>query len=324
MLIRLLKGINTLLPENLRLFLLPYYRSMFPGLTNILFMPSLRCNYTCPYCIWQKLTPQRLKDSFHPCEEWRAIFEKLPPAAVTFTGGEPLLYPDLFKLIDSFPRKHVVSSLVSNLSVNIDKLIALKNKDFRIMTSFHPSMTSKEERVETLLKLKKAGFTNITVNFVAYPEYFAQIEEFKRFFESKTGFCFRADTFKDPARPYTEEELVEVRRLKSKGVIPADRSENYNFNDRQEKKCWGGKSYFLMVADGNVYSCMEGYFYTELDAYRGKAAAGDSFYMGNVFDGSFRRAQAVRVCHSPCADICDLELAGVRRRRPASRPGRPV
>jgi len=39
----------------------------------------------------------------------------------------------------------------------------------------------------------------------------------------------------------------------------------------------------------------------------------DNFYLGNVFKGDFKQCAKDRMCHSPCAELCDIELAGVKR-----------
>ena len=313
MIIALLKKVNVYLPEGLRLFLLPFYRRLFPGLKNIFFIPQLTCNYTCGYCIWNRFTPHDLKDAYRPYTEWIKAFEALAPSAVTITGGEPLLYRDIVPLIENFPAKHLLSSLVTNLSVSVDSLTGLKRKDFRMMASFHPSMTTKEEFGEKLKKLKAAGFRNLTVNFVASPSQLKDIPSLKEFFEREVGVSFRVDTFKDPDQAYSQGELDLVRDYKRKAIIASDRSEGYDFSDFSTKRCKAGSNYALIIANGGAYSCMEGYYYTECEPYKNKYNRIDSFYLGNIFEFGFRLEEKDRLCHSPCAEICDRELAGVRK-----------
>jgi len=313
MIFSILKKVNRYLPENLRLFLLSYYRNIFSGLRNILFMPQLNCNFHCEYCIWMRFVREGLKSAYHPYREWVEVFEKLPPSVFTITGGEPLLYKDIVPLINNFPSKHLISCLVSNLSLNIDKLLATKHRNFRIMASFHPSMTSKEEFLHNLLLIKKGGLRNVTINFVAHPRYLNDILALKRYFEKACGFYFRVDTFKDPYYQYSRKELLLIRQLKQKGIIAKDRTEGYDFSDFSLKSCCAGSTYFLIAADGGVYSCVEGFYYCECQPYRDKYNPKDIFYLGNIFDGSFQLSSGKRQCHSPCAELCDLELAGVKK-----------
>lgn len=313
MLINVLRKINTLLPERLRLVLLPYYRLFFPNLTNIIFLPQIRCNYHCPYCIWNRFSPDEFKDAYYPYTDWIEVFKKFSPSAVIITGGEPFLYKDIVSLIEHFPRKHVISCVVTNLSVGVDKLVSLKNKEFRIMTSYHPEMTSKEAFVRNLLLLKEHGFRNVTINFVATPAHLKDVVGLKKYFEESVGFYFRVDTYKDPQYDYSQEEVRLIRELKRAGIIAMDRTEGYDFDDTSLKKCKAGRSLFLVTANGNVYSCMEGYFYSECEPYKEKYSKIDNFYLGNVFRGDFKQCVKDRICHSPCAELCDIELAGVRR-----------
>jgi organic radical activating enzyme len=313
MIFSLLKKVNKFIPESVRLALLPHYRRLLPGITNIIFLPQLRCQYTCPYCIWNRFTPDDFKAAYHSAAEWHAVFQALAPAAFTITGGEPLLYRDFTALMEGFPGKHMVSSIVSNLGVNLDTLISLRNKNFRIMFSFHPSMTTKEACVKNLLLLKRSGFSNITVNFVAYPEYLSQISGLKRYFEQETGLFFRVDTYKDPDRQYTQKDILTIRDLKKKGLIARDRTEVYDFMDFSRKSCKAGSLFLVIISNGNVYSCIEGYYYSVCQPYKGKKHTGDSFYLGNVFDSSFKFRTAPTLCQSQCAEICDIELAGVRK-----------
>ena len=312
MLIKILKPINKFLPENLRLFLLPYYRNFFPSLRNIMFFPLLECNYSCTYCLWKKFTPPELKSTCHPYTDWIRIFGEMPPLTVIITGGEPLIYPDIVPLIDNFPKKHLISSLVTNLSTNIDKLTVLKRKEFRIMASFHPSMTTKEAFLDNLKILKKKGFKNVTVNFVAYPSYLEEIPHLKSYFEKATGYYFRVDTFKDPNYNYSPKESELIRDYKEKGIIARDRTEGYNFNDFSLKLCKGGSKFIVMVQNGNVYSCVEGLYYTEFEPYKDRYNKRDRFYLGNVFERTFQASDEEKACHSCCAEVCDIELAGVR------------
>jgi MoaA/NifB/PqqE/SkfB family radical SAM enzyme len=313
MLIKILKPINKLLPEGLRLSLLPYYRRFLPSLRNIIFFPTLHCNYNCAYCLFKRFVPSQLSSSSCSWQEWIKIFERFPASSVIISGGEPLIYPDIARLIENFPRKHLISSLVTNLSLNLEKLFTLKRREFRIMTSFHPSMVSKEAFLANLLALKSNGFKNVTINFVAYPPFLKDIVSLKEYFEKATGFYFRVDTFKDPGYQYCADELSLIREYKKKGFIARDRTEGYSFDDFSEKVCKAGSKFIALASNGNAYSCVEGFYYSEFAPYKDKHNKADTFYLGNVFKGDFKFLDKDRVCHSGCAELCDIELAGVKK-----------
>jgi MoaA/NifB/PqqE/SkfB family radical SAM enzyme len=315
MLIKILKPVNKLLPEGLRLSLLPYYRLLLPSLRNIMFFPTFQCNYNCVYCLWKRFIPPQLISSSYSPAEWIRIFERFPASSVIITGGEPLIYPEITSLIENFPRKHLISSLVTNLSVNIEKLFTLKRREFRIMASFHPSIVTKEAFLANLQALKDNGFKNVTINFVAYPPYLKEIARLKEYFEAPTGFYFRVDTFKDPGYNYSADELSLIREYKKKGIIAQDRTEGYCFDDFSTKVCKAGSKFIALTQNGNAYSCVEGLFYSEFAPYKDKHNKRDTFYLGNVFKGDFKFLDKDKLCHSGCAELCDIELAGVRSSR---------
>jgi MoaA/NifB/PqqE/SkfB family radical SAM enzyme len=319
MILPLLKKINRFLPERFRLFAMPFYRALFPRVHNILFLPQLGCQYTCPYCIWTRFIPDDFKAAYHSASEWHGVFKKFPPSAITITGGEPLLYRDFASLVDSFPTRHMISSVVTNVGMGVERLASLKKKDFRVMVSFHPSMTDRETFAGRLRQLRLAGFRNVTINFVAYPAYLKQIPDLKNYFEQTTGFFFRVDTCKDPGISYTLDELDLIRTYKQRSIIAQDRVEGYDFSDVSLKTCKGGSSYLVIIANGNVYSCVEGVFYSVCAPYKDKKHPQDVFFLGNVFDGTFHRRLTDTVCHSPCSDVCDIEIAGVKKVRAGGR-----
>ena len=71
-----------------------------------------RCNLECDYCnVIRSNNKKELKT-----EEWKKIitkFIKNKHIHFVFTGGEALLYPGIFELID-FTSKHALVSLISN------------------------------------------------------------------------------------------------------------------------------------------------------------------------------------------------------------------
>jgi Fe-coproporphyrin III synthase len=67
------------------------------GLDGLVFILDERCDSRCIMCdYWRISSPRRLTPS-EVVGFWRRRV-KIPPRFVTLTGGEPLLYPDLFQL----------------------------------------------------------------------------------------------------------------------------------------------------------------------------------------------------------------------------------
>ena len=95
------------------------------------------CNFLCPYCHNPELVKKRLQPKLLPAEEIFAFLAKRKNVleAVSITGGEPLLYPEI---IDFIKRIKTLSYLVK-LDTNgtnpflLEKIIDLKLVDYIAM-----------------------------------------------------------------------------------------------------------------------------------------------------------------------------------------------
>jgi hypothetical protein len=68
------------------------------------------------------------------------------------------------------------------------------------------------------------------------------------------------------------------------------------------KTCLGGSKYFVVMSDGRVYACYQGFMYEHAPAYARMKTEEELFYCG-----SFATGRARRVCHSPYTGSCDVE-----------------
>ena len=94
------------------------------------------CNLHCRYCFYNN-EMERLKDL--STGQWLAFFETLRQLAVcdvSLTGGEALLRPDIFELIDGIIANRMRYSLLSN-GTKIDESVidTLSTVDVRAITS---------------------------------------------------------------------------------------------------------------------------------------------------------------------------------------------
>src|SRR5260370_27207336 len=75
-------------------------------------IPIRRCNLACTYC-------NEYDDFSKPVSE-EIMFERLDRLAdlgttiITFSGGEPLLHPDLDRLISHIRRRRVLAGMITN------------------------------------------------------------------------------------------------------------------------------------------------------------------------------------------------------------------
>lgn len=297
------------LKSRLLSIVLRFSGQLWGGSTIISFTPTYVCNYKCPYCtINTKVNYSQKfpKESEHSWQEWVEALEGFPPSLIHFTGGEPLCYKELIPLMENMPAKHMISALATNIALQIDKLAALKSRKFFISTSFHPHMTDKESFGERVLKLKRAGFP-ISVSVVAYPELIPRIPEFKRYFEKEIGVRFVVNPYLDPQYRYTAEEAEIVSRY-----VPSRVKVGWAIEDYGPKQCVAGSKYFQLLPNGDVYTCYSGLYYATSPLHEGLCEDPSMFYLGNLFDGSFRPLTRPIRCTYPCSERCDHGYARVR------------
>lgn len=120
-----------------------------------------KCNFRCRHCFANK------NDLELTLTSWKKIFENIfkeKVQSVTITGGEPLLYKDLFDLLESVRIKKTILTLDTNASLINENNIMLIEKYFKkirvshygINRSWHANTNSyafDEERFRKTLKL---------------------------------------------------------------------------------------------------------------------------------------------------------------------------
>lgn len=91
------------------------------GLLSLWVEPSLRCNYKCVYCYTESShTPQKKEMSFNKLMKIISEGINLGLKSVVIVGGEPLVYPDLDKLIRKLRGLKITPVIFTNAS-SIDR-----------------------------------------------------------------------------------------------------------------------------------------------------------------------------------------------------------
>lgn len=91
-----------------------------------------RCNLTCAYCKI-KDNSEKTKNTELSLDQWQTIIDKFTQKKhqhFIFTGGEPLLFPDVYKLIDYTSKKAMTSLITNTTLLNEENFSNLKNLDF--------------------------------------------------------------------------------------------------------------------------------------------------------------------------------------------------
>ncbi len=277
---------------------------------HIMLLPTFRCNDSCAYCHINKIECAKLfpKECERSPREWNKALRLFPPAYVSISGGEPLLYENIVQLINVLPRKHKLTNFTTNLSLPFDGLRQIRNKDFKLSVSFHPHTVRKETLKRHVLKLRNYGF-EVNVNFLAYPQFLHMLPALKSFFESEPKVLFWVDQYLDPNYRYSNDEKAVLAKY-----AQGDYLFGFDRNDKNTKACWAGSRFFLIIPNGDVFSCHAGFYYIYHPGYR-EIYSGPKreFYLGNLFDGSFRPLRKSKICNLPCYERCDLYYALPRR-----------
>jgi len=119
-----------------------------------------RCNAKCKFCgVWKYS-----RDGMLSVGRWREIFTDLAAgglASVLFTGGEPLLYPGFFEVIEHVDSLGVSTSIITNGSLlgegNVRRLAALDH-----LTDLTVSLDSARAEVHDEVRKMKGLFKRAT------------------------------------------------------------------------------------------------------------------------------------------------------------------
>lgn len=265
---------------------------------NILLMPTLRCDYSCPYCIiktkmkFDEVYPKHIEQEGM---NWVRALRKIPPARIDISGGEPLIYNGLIPLINNMPKKHWIGSITTNLSSSVDILKEVRNKDFPIFASFHPYEADTDDFKASLLRIKNYGFS-ISVNVVAYPKVLDLLPEFKKQFEEEVGIDMNICVYEDAVLKVHKYNSRQTEIIQT--YIGNNLGSRYKFDNFNLKNCVAGSKCFLIAPNGDVYTCHAGFYLQEQE-----------FHLGNLFDGSFNPLKSSRTCSLPCICPCDVYMA---------------
>lgn len=283
---------------------------------SVVLYPSFECNYSCPYCVLRRSSYFEIypKEVEHSWEDWADVLSKFPPAIIGISGGEPLLSKGLIPLINNLATKHNVF-LTTNLSQPLGEFLNLATKSVGISASFHPYMIDIDSFNGKVQELIQEGFS-VSVEVVAYAPLINKLKDFRAFFETEAGVMLNIDPDVSPDYRYTEAEIKALKRLGMR-----NRRLGFDFDGYGKlKQCTAGSKHFIMVPNGDVYACHAGFYYVTSPLYEEFSSPKEEFYLGNLFDGSFKLLAGSKICAMPCSEGCDLDGASVKEVKGISRP----
>ena len=149
-------------------------------------MITMRCFEHCKYCSTPEVDIPEVDGNY-----WIDLINSQDYDEVVFSGGEPLLYDDLFMIIDNIKIPVV---LYTNLRFWMREYFPLINKDkCKFFVSYHPH-SKPDDFIEKTKEIHQEGY-NITTHYVDYnkftQEQLFRIEVVREAFE-KIGIPFSA------------------------------------------------------------------------------------------------------------------------------------
>jgi len=278
---------------------------------HINFTPTFVCNFNCPYCIVNQVQYYKKYKKEHGGKEWLNVFDKYfdKPLLISMSSaGEPFLWKGMKEFLLNISNLHYVQ-LSSNMSWDIDEFIdALKScrANFTLKGSYHPYGIDIDIFIEKLKRLQNEGL-KIMAGIVAYPPKLSEIPEIvERFKREKIP--FGVESYINPNSKYTKEQNEIIRKyIKNRPPDIMEFDQNPSL-----KTCKAGQFYIFLISNGDVYTCAAGFYYVTSPLHKKFRAKKEEFYMGNVFDGTFKVKEKDIICKYPCSEYCDLEHAQVK------------
>jgi MoaA/NifB/PqqE/SkfB family radical SAM enzyme len=292
------------LPRNVYLDLLYKYPN------RIVWDVNTFCNYNCPYCYREKeirkhehpavgrRSPQEIKNCFdHTKREW----------LILISGGEPFFYPNFIELMGELTKGHYVQ-ISTNLSSPSVYEFAERISPERVMVvcaSLHivqheEIKNAYDEFVDKCLHLQKKGFA-LVVAYVTYPNLFTRMrKDFEKLraagIDEMRVLTFRGK-YEGKVYPgaYTKEQLALINEFAIEGC-ELDIAKNET--RWRGCNCDAGCTYFRMDCNGDLYRCC-----TIATSY------------GNLFDGTYRFADACQPCTVEECHDAYLGFAAVHRKK---------
>jgi hypothetical protein len=260
------------------------------------------CNYDCSYCI-QSRKARVGHPSGEQIEGFLRFFAELPGRwEVKMTGGEPFAFKGFMERIVPgliAGTTHTVSVL-TNLSAPwpvLARFAALTRGRLGIVSaSLHLEHAAAPAFAEKARRLRDEMDPDATlvVNSVLVPGRLAEVQEAREVL-ARAGLTLYPQLYKvaGGVHAYDGDDRARVDDLV--GIAPGPRQANLAPSYRG-RRCWSGVDYFVLLQDGEAWSCRT--------ARRHRAGR-----LGNVLDGSFRRAAGPL----PCAwDICPCAVPANR------------
>ena len=209
-------------------------------------------------------------------------------------------------IINNLPKKHSIIGIVTNVSMPIEVYKKVK-KRIHLNVSFHREFTSEDEFIEKVKALK--DYFHITVNIVATEENINFIKNKLEIFE-KNKIAYHIDPLinsSNKPHEYTKEDkqIIDKYLEKSRTLEREDLLAKLT-----AKKCSAGRNYYNLLPNGDALLCSRAIEYKHSPFIEN--IDNPKYYLGNIFDGTFKLNKNDTICSYDCIAHCDRDYTKIK------------
>lgn len=245
----------------------------YPPKKFIDFIITQKCTYRCKYCSQSKLQTKKMLDaSDKTINSFLEFLDRIDnDFEITITGGEAMLHPRFFELIEQIKHKTFKINLISNFSFNIEnylKVFAMLDESLnRFDLSFHlTEIKDFDLLIDKLIVFldKKPKNTNTVFLIPEYEIDFIKQEKINKLIEI-------ADKYNIP---YEFQKIRILNKYQDENVVP---------EKSFAKNCYAGCYSAVIYENGEVYRCYSSRFLK-------------TNYLGNIKNKRFKLNKALKPC----------------------------
>jgi organic radical activating enzyme len=226
---------------------------------NVVVIPTFRCGLNCPYCEYHQQPdnksvvyidqPYHVDKELDP-SEWIWLLNIFAPAVYDFTGGEPLRYEGIAKVLNSLPRWAITSN-----TIHFTKDIDL-SRCASWTASFHPHISAESQALffKNIHYIKEQK-VQIGVTLVATPDTIKQVLDWADIIH-KDGFPVHIHPYYDD-RQFSWYKYPEAAELLKKSPYLVYDEKLFEFKGIEGNDfCRGGNHYIAIGPDGKIFRCL--------------------------------------------------------------------
>ena len=259
---------------------LSYPSGKKPYPINVSIRVTMKCNLSCTYCqVWKTEEHDRM-----PTEDFKSLIDQMAGMGtkhVAFSGGEPMLHPDIGEIISHAKKRGLVTAMVTNGWFMPQKVDEIKDLDMLAISidggeELHDRQTGKgsfQKAMKAIELAKSRGMPTtiyITMTNQNLGEFEYIIDLVKRMgLTCHFNTLMKTSTTRDGVDPLMlspEEHVNLCRKIlqkKKEGIKMLYSNAYYNYLREMKGstvyhgnlKCFAGALYCVMNPNGDLFHC---------------------------------------------------------------------